>query len=1117
MSHVQISCGKSPNSLRWRLGHLGAHVFDDLIFDILSSELRVQDPNLHVRHTPRTEDRGCDIEITTDRVLSLAGIAIHPPGTAAHRILLEVKTITSSSRLRLPLSTFGKNYHQLRHVDYTHFVLLTNASISPRSAREVSESFSAVGKQFLLVDEYLLWNLIQKHEAACRLPPRPELVPSELVVETQVQRADQDDAIVLDIDLMLRNYSKSPRRIAIDNLSDLTWRQNIPEVVRTIEPGRFECLRLLAKSVDREAGDLELRLHDQHGREYPLRFKAHDIAFDFKPPLVGEQHHVRLSELVNSLNSEEPSHLISVVGGAGRGKTRLIEEALARVEHATRRVIRATVDPDRSEPALESMINGIHASLGDYANNLRLKSNETSTVECRFSELLSQLDHEFYSFVLLLEDLHHASEALCNQVRQFLMIDRSDKCPLTTIISGRDDYSFPNDAYFALLDVVAHAEAEPASSMKSCVTTVRVPEFSAKDSRQLIRAIVRGAPTYAIERLEAVGENVPFFIVQSIEYMLETGIAVLLSRESVGIPNPAVFSSQTGFPVAMKSILKGRIAALEALPGGGHLRHFLELSSFFGQLIPRELEILLLAKASIDDVEALLVGRRFLKRAEDGSLQWYHENILHLLEEFVRDDGRTVLLAREIASTPELFKHFTGWRAGRVLSQGGCHSDAWQYFADIASIADSMTNFSSVDVDHTCFDFLSFAFESALICEEPPPRLIRLLLLQTYIAVHHRSGKHGPETARQALTKLSRVNAGRAERLEAEAKLCQLCAHGLMDIGDIGRARKLFLELEGAVKQPNSALQQPDLLFDLYNRLQDVYRMHNHLEVCESYGKLADHVAYQSSTELQAVSMLDNAVVYHYIDTTRCIQMHEEALAFARGFGTSRHVAHIEVGLIVASLSGARGDVVQLKHLMAWTTEVLRQALDESYGALLARVYLTLATVAFLLASLDEMTWPVVDKYIDLSLNAAITYQAGYDVWMIYNLKAVSALRANRPNKEVGEYFATALGLLRRSSLLFVGNLDLTYENIIVLSNILRFMAEHGAEREKFSLALEIRSYEDVGRGTQGELASALASGRARFSELEQQVRSYRIIGQKSIPDSVLFDSKTRYAICVTC
>jgi hypothetical protein len=161
--------------------------------------------------------------------------------------------------------------------------------------------------------------------------------------------------------------------------------------------------------------------------------------------------------------------------------------------------------------------------------------------------------------------------------------------------------------------------------------------------------------------------------------------------------------------------------------------------------------------------------------------------------------------------------------------------------------------------------------------------------------------------------------------------------------------------------------------------------------------------------------------------------------------------------------------------------------------------------------------WSAVDKYIELSLNAAITYRAGYDVWMIYNLKAIAALRAGRPVKEVSAYFATALQLLRRSSLLFLGNLDLTFENIIVLSNIVRFISEHGTEREKFSLALEIRHYGEVDDGTREEPTANFAWARARFSQLEHDVQAHRIIGQTAAPDSVLFDEKTGYAICVTC
>ncbi len=1028
-----------------------------------------------------------------------------------------MKTITSGSKPRLPFSAFGKNYHQLRGLDYSHFVLVTNASISPRTAREVSQSFSAAGKQFVLIDEYLLWTLLDKHGLAGRLPERSELTPTELVIETQVKRTVQDEAVIIDLDLMLRNYSNMPRRVTVENRSDVTWRQTIPEVTRTIEPGRFETLHLIAKSRRRETGDLELRVHDQDGAEYPLRFEARDIAFDFKPPLVGERHHRCLNELVVALGADLPSHLVSVVGGAGRGKTRLIEEALARTDRATRKVVRAVVDPDRSEPALEAVLSGIHAALGDTAAHRNLKPGRHPSTAVRLLEVLTQLDHAFYSVVILLEDLHHASHPVFTLLRDFLRIDRSGQCPLTFVISGRDDYSFPNDAYFALLDVLAHAAAETPAVGECRVSTIRVPDLTPEDSRLLIRAIVRDAPAYAMDRLEAIGENVPFFIVQTIEYMLETGIAILLSRESVGIPNPAVFGSRAGFPAAMKSILTGRLTALDAQPEGLRLRHFLGVSCFFGQLIPQDIEFALIGNVSVDEVEDLLIGRRFLKRGDDGSLQWYHENILHLLQELVHDDGSATLLAQEIALTPALFKHFTGWRAGRILSEAGLHRAALPYFTTISSLADAMTNFSSVNVDHTCFDYLSCTFDSAIACGEQPSRLIRLLLLQTYIAVHHYSGRHGPETAAHALSRLPLVPADDAELLEARAKLLQLRAHGLMDIGEIGRATKLFLEMEGSVKQPDSILRQPDLLFDLYNRLQDIYRMHNHLAVCERYGELAGHAARQSGGELQTVAMGDSAIVYHYVDTPRCIRLHEEALAFAHLFGAKRHVAHIEVGLIVASLSDAGSNVERLKDLMARAIELLRQALDKSYGSLLARIYLLLATVAHLLAAYGVTSKSAVDKYIELSLNAAVMYRSGYDAWMIYNLKAIAALSAGRPIKEVGAYFATALRLLRRSALLFLGNLDLTFENIIVLSNILRFLSEHGTEREKFSIALEIRHYEDVDDVARGDPEADLSWGKVRFSQLEQDVLNHRIIGQTVVPDSVLFDNVTGYAICVTC
>ena len=96
----------------------------------------------------------------------------------------------------------------MRDLTYSHFVLVTNASISPRSARETAQAFSTSGKQFVLIDEYPLWTLLERHGMTGQLPKRLPLKPTDLVVETQVERSLQDEAIALDIDLMnSRNYS----------------------------------------------------------------------------------------------------------------------------------------------------------------------------------------------------------------------------------------------------------------------------------------------------------------------------------------------------------------------------------------------------------------------------------------------------------------------------------------------------------------------------------------------------------------------------------------------------------------------------------------------------------------------------------------------------------------------------------------------------------------------------------------------------------------------------------------------------------------------------------------------------------------------------------------------
>jgi hypothetical protein len=124
---------------------------------------------------------------------------------------------------------------------------------------------------------------------------------------------------------------------------------------------------------------------------------------------------------------------------------------------------------------LEVILRGLEAALRETASvdaGLYARPGPASSATTRLLELLTRLDHPVYIFAILLEDLHHASDAVCTLIRDFLRIDQTGRCPLTIVISGRDDYSFPNDAYFALLDVLAHAEVEASSNQEGHVTTV---------------------------------------------------------------------------------------------------------------------------------------------------------------------------------------------------------------------------------------------------------------------------------------------------------------------------------------------------------------------------------------------------------------------------------------------------------------------------------------------------------------------------------------------------------------------------------------------------------------------------------------------------------------------
>ncbi|MBF0290111.1 MAG: restriction endonuclease [SAR324 cluster bacterium] len=1075
--------------------------FEKYIYQFIAHELGSLANLVEVKRSPASGDKGRDIIIRSKCGIKLFDLDLKKKEKQL-KIYIECKwTANAGGRI----SNFANNYAQSLREKVNYYILVTNGSLTPFEHETASNNLKANGIEFINIDLYLLSRYLKKRKVSLS---ESLTIPSEIeptIVEYQTQRIDGDQ-VGIQTAVVIRNYSEKRRPCQAFLRTDRNWVSKKPKIKFYLEPW---CSRAFMLTAKREHNDGQEHLEfvvQVNGEQHPISVLAKNTSLAFEARYFGTTNQMQIMEIIDLIDHGNGFNLISITGEAGVGKSRLIDEVLKQRNASAILILRVYFGRGRIKEFLKNFQDRVKETFDLIVN----ESNPAASIK----ETISNIDNEFMTPVLILEDLHHADPDTLKGIKQILLDQqiKSSARAVFLIITGRNDDTFPNDDYLSLIELIKLEESKNKnSSSDRNIQTIQNHEvlpLSLKDSRNLIRSTIENIPRFALRKITRLGQNIPFNIIQCIEYLLETKMVKIVNRNTVGILNIRTFNSKMGIPSSIETLYSLRLASLEKTKYGKSLARFLHIAAFFGFQIPMRVRNLALEEIDDGDFQDILAERRFIIYDTQDTVRWGHENLLTFFNQRLENRKISFQVSQYIVSYPQIFNCLEPFDQGRVAQLASYNEKAVHLYRPIVETIEKIENYSSVDLDSAYIPYLDSLYSALKAIKTDKVILIKTLLTKAYMGVHHQPLLIGAKNCISARKTLQAIRGISKKEITIYATLLkQLEAHAYMDSGWISKAKKIMLEIEGDVKTKESLKTEYNLHFDLYNRLQDVYRMHNHLHVARSYGKLAKMAAKNArDPQLLAVHFLDDSIVLQHSHPDRCQALLTAALSFSNSCGAERHQTLTEHSLLISLIQTQYEQKEGLLNILQRSRRLFRKCITDSYASSIPRIQLLIGSLHYLLSKWSPEHLGMAERYIDAGIDNAVRYGTGYVSWQLFNLKAIIATRKKEKPDVIYKYFETSIQHMNSESLLFFGGMELIYGNILVYSNYIRFLYEHNGEEDVYQALSKITFYEKE----HTELEELL-------KPILKNIEKYGSLAKPLNQNAIIRDPVTSYALSLCC
>lgn len=1069
--------GSDPNEMEWEISRAEASTFEHAIFIGIRNRIATLDDTVRVIPTPRTGDRGRDIEIEFRRPIELAGHRFDvPEGKEFGRIYVECK-MAEKGRLN---DAFLSDISQHEPGEIVAHILATNATITPTLHYRAVKSWQRIGAEFFLLDRWRLrnWLFSEKQPPLFERPNTNIEVPNNFAAQnvsgngvvahllSQREQSDSDNRICTY--LVVRNHSLESQSFSISTASELSWDSDV-DLHMIISPTEDRVYRFYSRQ-QIFGYDTELSFNTNTiGRSTTISLRASQLDLLLEPIFCGEKHRLAQKEITSLIADPAPLKIISIEGEAGVGKSRTVSEALTKIgDTSASEVVWLTCSPDTGNFDFSLLWRRISDRvLNEIAPEMTASSMPYVAVNA-----IAGLG---VSVIIIFEDLHHCSYETIVDFKRLISAPPLMESPCSLIVTGRNDFTFPNPDYFSFLEFIRlHLDR---------VARIRLEPLSEQDSRDLINSIVLDLPKAALEKINRIGQHNPFMILEVLQYLLDVERARLLSRQTIGIIDPERFSGKEGLPEGVQELYSLRFQALESANHGRIALDLLCLSSLYGHRLPIELFGTFFEGDRAEEVLRLLRRRRFLVFSpNEGSASFAHENLLHAARAWLltRADARDV--AGRLCENG-MSAHLSRFQRGLLLALAERDDEAFEAFTPIWERLKTVSNFSSEEIDREYFQYLPFIFDVAIRRGSSPEELFRIASTRGYMGVHNFPLYQGVSACEEAIKWIARVQSLKIDSSNKVRVLRQLQAHALQNMGRTGESLRLMLEIKSEIEV--DGIREPFLEYDLYDRLQEHYRKANHRVLMENYGQLAARaVALSKDEKLQCSHLITQSLAKIHDGRRVAFAAANRAIEASDALGIRRFSLFNRLTLLVAKTIYEKKSK-NYCDLYKEALDLLRLAVTENFSDSIIRLELLLATLALHCLEDPVEARKVALNFLEAGREASVRYGIGLYGWALENLKAVILLEdKNFSDEDVNRAFRSCIDHLQRRGLLFVGCEGSTYPNVHAIANLIRFRASF-SEAEALAIVFQRLSTYSMKHMEEREMALKLVldakSGKALF------------------------------------
>lgn len=1017
------------NKQIWEIGDDIGHNFEDYIFKVLVRCTKATfTSKINIKQTESTRDGGKDIVIDSSTDLDLFGIHFSLKGKEKIRIYVECK---SSNHDTIVYDKFAKNVILAGQDKVDYLVLVTNKTIVPFAYYSTYEFTREHGCEFVLIDQYLLANFLNENNLNKWNYICPQFDKTQIALSYQVEKGNYYQKPSFELYIFCRNYSSKISECEFSLLTDRNWSIPNNKIDFVLDANKSKCIKIIIYREYFDGFDDVLLQLCMNKRTNIIELEGTSLSYNFELPLTGIIHKNILSNIKETLSSTASFCWINLYGEAGIGKTRIIEELSKDLWQNSSKFYSYVCGEKKKQTTFESLLLFINKKLHKNINTTNLK------------DLFYTLNDEFLPTIFIIEDIHNADEEFINMLCE-LKEEKNLKPPVLLITAGRDDYTVYNENYFSFLESLK-------VSVPVYMHNYKVTSLKDDECKRLIKRIITEIPTEALNKIHKASNNNPFFLVQFIEYLLETKLVNLLNRNTVGIPNIQTFCEKIYIPEGVEDILNRRFTTLAQFPLKYKLQDFLLSAALYGISFPKKLLLNFFSEDEYQYVEVLFMNH-FLKIVDKETLQFDHET-LYL---YIRGKKLKALdkkrIFQNLYANNDIFEIYHVFKQGVILVNINKISKAKNKLQEPIEEILAMDNISSENISPDYYEYFDYIYIIAKK-EKNIEFMKKVILAKIYVAMHNLAIGRAQEAFESTFALIEKNHKG-DEELKFEVK--QLQSSYFLHTGMISKARGIMFDLLAAERvSPEKFKEQ--LRFNLFERAASLYIHTNHFKPAMEYNKLAFKVANEMNNDkLRALAKINEAKLWFFSDINKSYFIMQEANDYLLNNNVSRIKCHNDLGLLTTEMVMTKCNKNVINEQIKKAQELLEKSIEVNYPLDIIRAYFLLAVLYFMT---ENKNIKLSKKCIEAGIDSSIRYGILKLMGNFYNLKALIAIYENENKEYIVSLYETMLDYLKQEDLLFIGNLDFTYSNIILLTNYLIFANKYELESKIYELFSKITYY----------------------------------------------------------